>query len=129
MQDLKDDINPELGGEMDAGAHTIGFTQQTVTYNATTTTVDWTAGNKATVTLTGDVGTMAFTNPSNPCNVLLKIVQDITGSRVVTAWDSDIKWSSGGTAPTLSTAANSIDIVTFYWDGTNYFGVASLDFK
>ena len=127
MANLEEDTDPDLGGEMDAGAHTIGFTQQTVTYNVTTTTVNWTTGNKATVNLTGNVGTFAFTNPTNPCNVLLKIVQDATGSRLVTAWDADIKWA-GGTAPTLTTTANGIDICSFYWDGTNYYGVASLAF-
>ena len=115
-------------GELDMNAGSIGFTQQTVTYNVTTTTVNWTLGNKATMTFgAGNIGTFAFTNPTNPCNVLLKIVQDATGSRVVTAWDADIMWV-GGTAPTLTTTANAIDICSFYWDGTNYFGVASLAF-
>ena len=122
-----EDTSPELGGEMDCGAHSIGFTQQTVTYNVTTTTVDWKLGNKATVTLTGNVGTLAFTNPTNPCNVLLRIVQDGTGNRLITAYDADIKWV-GGTKPTLTTTANGIDIVSAYWDGTNYFGIASLAF-
>lgn len=130
MTDVIDDTTPELDGELDAGANTIGFTQQTITYNVTTTTVDWTNGNKATMTFgAGNIGTFAFTNPTNSCNVLIKIIQDGTGSRTVTAWDGDIKWAGGGTAPTLSTAANSIDIISFYWDGTNYFGVASLDFQ
>jgi len=127
LEDTVDDTSPELGGEMDAGAHSIGFTQQTITYNVTTTTVNWTLGNKATVTLTGNVGTLAFTNPTNPCNVLLKIVQDGTGSRLITAYDADVLWA-GGTKPTLTTTANGIDICSFYWDGTNYFGVASLAF-
>lgn len=127
MNDLVDDTTPQLGGDLDAQANHIGFTQQTITYNVTTTTVDWGAGNKATVTLTGNVGTMAFTNPAKPSNLLLKIVQDATGSRTITAWDADIKWA-GGTAPTLTTTANGIDICSFYWDGTNYFGVASLAF-
>jgi len=127
MSNLSEDITPQLGGDLDAQANHIGFTQQTITYGATTTTVDWGAGNKATVTLTGNVGTMAFTNPPKPSNVVLKIVQDATGSRVVTAWDADIKWA-GGTAPTLTTTANGIDIVSFYFDGTNYYGVASLAF-
>jgi len=123
------DTTPELGGEMDAGAHTIGFTQQTISYNSATTTVDWKLGNKAVMTFgAGNITTFAFTNPTNPCNVLIKIIQDGTGSRTVTGWDADIKWA-GGTAPTLSTALNSIDIISFYWDGTNYFGVASLDFS
>jgi hypothetical protein len=49
----------------------------------------------------------------------LKVIQDATGSRAVT-WPASVKWPSG-TAPTLSTAANAIDIVTFYYDGTSYF--------
>ena len=116
-------------GELDMNAGTIGFTQQTVSYNVTTTTVDWKLGNKATMTFgAGNIGTFAFTNPTNPCNVVLKVIQDGTGSRVVTAWDADIKWV-GGSAPTLTTGANTIDVISFYWDGTNYFGVASLAFS
>jgi len=127
LANIVEDTTPQLGGDLDAQANHIGFTQQTITYNVTTTTVDWGAGNKATVTLTGNVGTMAFTNPAKASNLLLKIVQDATGSRLVTAWDADIKWV-GGTAPTLTTTANAIDVISFYWDGTNYFGVASLAF-
>ena len=70
---------------------------------------------------------MAFTNPSKPSNLLLKIVQDATGSRTVTAWDTDIKWA-GGTAPTLTTTANGIDIISCYFDGTSYYCVPSLAF-
>jgi hypothetical protein len=115
------------GGEIDFNANSVGFTQQAITYNVTETIVDWKLSNKATVTLTGNVGTFSFTNPTNPCNLLVKIVQDVTGSRVITAWDTDIKWA-GGTKPTLTTTANGIDICSFYFDGTNYFGVASLAF-
>ena len=130
MNDLVDDTAPELGGELDSGAHSIGFTQQTITYNSATTTVDWKLGNKAVMTFgAGNITTFAFTNPTNPCNVLIKIIQDGTGSRVVTGWDADIKWAGGGTAPTLTTTASGIDIVSFYWDGSNYFGLPSLDFS
>jgi len=115
-------------GELDMGNNTVGFTQQTVTYAAETTTVDWKLGNKAIMTFgAGNITTFAFTNPTKPCNLLLKLVQDGTGSRLVTAWDADIKWV-GGTKPTLSTGANAVDICSFYWDGTNYHGIASLAF-
>jgi hypothetical protein len=41
---------------------------------------------------------------------------------------SNVKWA-GSTPPTLSTGANAVDILTFYYDGTtNYYGVASLNF-
>ena len=71
--------------------------------------------------------TFTFTATTNPCNILLMLVQDGTGSRTAT-WPATVKWP-GGTAPTLTTAANAIDIIGFYFDGTNYFGVDSLDFS
>ena len=124
-----EDTSPELGGEMDAGAHSIGFTQQTVSYNSATTTVDWKLSNKASMTFgAGNITTFAFTNPTNPCNVLLMLIQDGTGSRIITNWDADILWA-GGNKPTLTTTASAVDIATFYWNGTKYYGVASLDFK
>ena len=93
--------------------------------SSTADTIDWTAGNKQKSTLTGNC-TFTFTAPSGPCNLILKLVQDGTGSRTVT-WPATVKWPEG-TAPTLSTAANSVDIVSFYYDGTNYHGQASLAF-
>ncbi|MBC8437046.1 hypothetical protein H8D85_01835 [bacterium] len=55
------------------------------------------------------------------------IKQDDPGGHTIT-WDNNVKWA-GGTAPTLSTGANAIDILSFYFDGTTYYGVASLDFS
>jgi len=129
LTDLVDDTTPQLGGDLDCQANSVGFTQQTVTYNSGTTTVDWGAGNKAKMTFgAGNITTFAFTNPSKPGNFLLIVKQDGTGSRVVTTWDADVMWPSG-TAPTLSTGVNDVDVISFYFDGTNYFGVASLDFS
>ena len=125
MNDLEDDTDPDLGGEMDCGAHSIGFTQQSTTGDGTTT-VNWTLGNKFKFTFGAQNDTFTFTAPTNPCNILLVLIQDGTGSRTAT-WPGTVKWA-GGTAPTLTTGANTIDICSFYWDGTNYFGVASLAF-
>lgn len=94
--------------------------------SGTEKTIDWTAGNKQKITLT-DNCTFTFTAPSGVCNLILKVVQDGTGSRTIT-WPSSVKWVSG-TAPTLSTSANAIDIVSFYYDGTNYFGQVSTSFS
>ena len=95
--------------------------------SSTADTIDWGAGNKQRSTLT-DNCTFTFTAPAGVTNVILKLIQDGTGSRTVT-WPSSttVKWA-GGTAPTLSTAAGAIDIVSFYFDGTNYFGQAGLAF-
>ena len=95
--------------------------------NGATGAIDWTVNQKQKVTITGTGITCNFTNPPGPCNLTLKVVQG-DGSDVIGTWDSDIKWPSG-TAPTLSTGNGAIDILSFYWDGTNYFGVASLDFQ
>jgi len=89
--------------------------------------IDWTHNQKQKVTITGTGITCNFTNPPGPCNLLLKVVQG-DGSDVIGTWDSDIKWA-GGTAPTLSNANGAIDILSFYFDGTNYFGVGSLNFS
>lgn len=93
--------------------------------SGTAKTIDWTAGNKQKITLTGNC-TFTFTAPSGPANLILRLIQDGTGSKTVT-WPATVKWPEG-TAPTLSTAASSVDIVSFYWDGTNYHGQASLAF-
>ena len=95
--------------------------------NGATGAIDWTVNQKQKVTITGTGITCNFTNPPGPCNLTLKVVQG-DGSDVIANWDGDIKWPSG-TAPTLSTGNGAIDILSFYWDGTNYFGVASLDFQ
>lgn len=93
--------------------------------SSTADTITWTAGNKQKSTLT-DNCTFTFTAPSGPCNLILKLIQDGTGSRTVT-WPATVKWPAG-TAPTLTTTAAGVDLVSFYWDGTNYFGQTALAF-
>ena len=89
-------------------------------------TIDWTVAQKQKSTLTGNC-TYIFSAPAGPCNIMLKLIQDTQGSRTVT-WPGSVIWPSG-TAPTLSTAANKVDIMAFYFDGTNYYGLSSLDFS
>jgi tetrahydromethanopterin S-methyltransferase subunit G len=126
IANMVEDTTPELGGELDCGAHSIGFTQQTATGDGTTT-IDWKLGNKFYFTFGAANETFTFTAPTNPCNLVLVLKQDGTGSRTAT-WPNTVKWPSG-TAPTLTTTANAVDIVSFYWDGTNYHGVISLAFS
>ena len=92
-----------------------------------TTTIDWGEGNKFYFTFGAANEAFTFTAPSGPCNVVLVLKQDGVGSRTVT-WPNTVMWP-GGTAPALSTGAAAIDIVCFFYDGTNYFGQASLDFS
>jgi len=82
-------------------------------------TITWTAGNKQKSTLTDDV-TYTFVDPSGPCNLILKLVQDATGSRDAT-WPAAVTWL--GDEPTWSDgAATKTIIVSFYFDGTTYWG-------
>jgi hypothetical protein len=129
---VQDDTSPVLGGELDANNLNISSIK-TATFNgevdngnsSTADTIDWGAGQKQKSTLTASC-TYTFTAPGGACNLLLKIVQGGSGSYTVT-WPNTVKWPAG-TAPTLSTTVGSVDIITFYWDGTNYHGVASLAF-
>lgn len=94
--------------------------------SGTTQTVTWGDGNKQKVTLTGDC-TFTFSDPHGPCSIILKMVQDGTGSRTVT-WPASVKWPDS-TAPTLTTTAGATDLITFYFDGTNYHGNFSLNYS
>ena len=87
--------------------------------------INWTAGQKQEVFLTGNP-TFTFTAPPGPSNVILRLIQSGAGSNVVT-WPASVKWN-GSVPPTLSTAVNAIDICTFYWNGTNYFGACLFNF-
>jgi hypothetical protein len=91
----------------------------TVTFNLATS--DW-----HRVTLGGN-RTLALSNATVGQQFTVILAQDGTGSRTVTWW-STIKWP-GGTAPTLTTAANGVDVFTFKCVNTNvYYGfTAGLD--
>ncbi len=89
--------------------------------SSTADTIDFSAGNVHKSTLTGSC-TYTFTSPPTGSVVILKVVQG-SGPYTVT-WPGTVKWP-GGTAPTLNTTNGHVDLFTFYWDGTDYFGVVS----
>ena len=126
LVDVVDDTTPDLGGELDAGAHSIGFTLQTATGDGTTT-IDWGVGNKFDFTFGAQADTFTFTAPANPGNFMLMLKQDGTGGRTAT-FPATVMWS-GGVAPTLTTDADALDACSFYWNGTNYIGQCALDFS
>lgn len=70
-------------------------------------------GNAFNLPLTASTGTIA--NPTNPTEaqvIRFRISQDTTGGRTV-AWGSAYDFGTAGSAPTLSTAANKVDIIAF----------------
>jgi len=89
-----------------------------------TIALDWNNGNVQKVTLGGN-RTFTFANPKTGGRYLIVLKQDATGSRTIT-WPT-IKWQ-GGSAPTLTTTANKVDLITIIYDGTDYFGTASTNY-
>lgn len=85
-----------------------------------TWTPDAANGNVQTITLTGNLTLNAFSNPVSGQTITFIITQDATGSRTLT---STMKFAGG--SKTLSTAANSIDILTVSYIGTTYYATLS----
>lgn len=131
--DVVDDTTPQLGGDLDCNDKDI-IEGVTISFVAEydngswsgTAALDWNNGQKQRATLSGNVTTLNIAVPPGPGNFLLKIIQG--SSDYTITWPSSVKWP-GGNAPALSSGAGAIDIMTFYYDGTNYYGVASLDFQ
>ncbi|HFD88256.1 MAG TPA: hypothetical protein ENJ35_11355 [Gammaproteobacteria bacterium] len=99
------------------------------TVTATTQVVDWNNGNKQELTLGPSVGdnvTLSFTAPPGPCNMILNVKQDASGNRTIT-WPATVKWPDSS-APTLATLAGKADLISFYYDGSFYYGAASLNY-
>ena len=90
-----------------------------------TTTINCSTSNNFVVTMSANITTLSFSNvPTNTrvYNATLILVQDATGGRTIN-WPTSIKWP-GGTAPTLTTQANKIDVITImtYDGGTSWLG-------
>lgn len=103
------------------------YTVQTLT-DGSTITWDVSQGVNSVVTLAGTGRTLSITNPTAGHYYTIRIIQDGAGSKTITTWPTNTKWP-GGIGPTLTTTASRYDIVTFYYDGTNYYGTYQLDFQ
>jgi len=118
-----------LGANTFTGAQALGNNNITgikqATFNSvidngnsgTSKTIDWTTGHRQKITMTGSC-TFTFTDPSAPCNLVLMVTQDATGSRTI-AWPANCYGASGSVD--LTGTANSVDIIVLYFDGTNYY--------
>ena len=92
----------------------------------------------------GNIADLNLFFPATSGNFTLLLKQDGTGSRTIAAdgylvfehdgtaasGSSTVKFA-GGSNPTLTTDANHVDIISFFWDSDNQicYGVASLDFQ
>ena len=89
-------------------------------------------GNIFDITLDTATTPITFINPADTasgCSITVFVRQDASGSRNIT-WPGAIRWA-GATAPTLTTTASRVDIITFVTmdAGTKWYGfVAAQDF-
>jgi hypothetical protein len=123
----------------------IGFNRITAT-DATNVEIDFTAGHKAHLDMTGGSisGTLTLKFPGVSGNFVLVVQQD-SSTRTINAFATKdisdnagnndggtagaIRWA-GGSAPDLTDGGNKRDILSFYWDATEEvcYGTASLNF-
>jgi hypothetical protein len=87
--------------------------------SSTAITIALTNGTVQIITLTGNA-TITMPTATSGKSFIMLLKQDGTGSRTVT-W-STVKWA-GGTAPTITSTASRQDILSFFADGTNWYGV------
>ena len=108
------------------GGATVGATN---TANATgSTTLDFDAYQNFVLTFTGN---LTLANPSTESvgqSGIIVIIQDGTGSRTI-AIGTDYEWPAG-TATTISTSANAVDIIPYFIKAANsiQLGAAQLAF-
>jgi hypothetical protein len=97
---------------------------QNVTGAGGTQNILFASGNIVNLTLNAST-TLTFTGHVVG-TYIIKVIQGGVGSNTLT-YPASVIWS-GGTAPTLSTAVGKVDILTFFHDGTNFYGTYSLDY-
>jgi hypothetical protein len=119
IANVVEDTTPQLGGELDCQAHSVGFTVNTVSGTGTVG-VDLRVGHKHFFTFGAGDAAFSWTAPSKSGTHTLWIKQDSIGGRTITDWDG-VLWPQG-VAPILSTGANEVDMVTLAYDGTSIYG-------
>ena len=99
---------------------TVYFAETDNGNSGTSKTITWGSSNKQKLTRTGSC-TLTFTAPAGPCSLILKLVHEASATAYTITWPATVKWASA-TAPTLTNTSGAVDIVSFYYDGTNYYG-------
>ena len=103
----------------------VWLSQQNITCEVASQ-VDWRVSTKANITLNQNT-TLTFVAPNYPTTLMLKITQGNPASTITWPTSPAIKWTDR-TVPTLSSTAAYVDIATFYFDGTNYYGTYANNF-
>jgi hypothetical protein len=107
-------------------------TDQNTTFNGAYTEKVYTANSSTAITLALTNGTMQIITLTGICTVTMPsavagksfILLLKTGAGGYTVTWTTVKWP-GGTAPTLTATASKMDILSFFSDGTNWYGIVA----
>ena len=92
-------------------------------------TIDWRNGNCQTVTITGALLDITFTEPGTAGKCELWITQGDGDDTLDWTHEVNPEWP-GGVAPTLSTGAADVDVIVFtFMGGATYRGIFNGDFQ
>lgn len=102
-------------------------TSPTVAITSGTLTLDLTTGTFFNVSLSQNITTLTFNGiPASGKVSSITIMFTMDGTPRTVAWPPSVRWA-GGTAPTLSSIAGRVDIITLITrdGGANWFGVVT----
>lgn len=106
----------------------MGFTPVTDASSSGSVTFDFSTGNISKITLSEDITSVTLAGAAAGDILHIQITQDST-ARTISGWPAAVKWSGGGTAPTISTTSGAVDIVSMLYDGTNYWASVTQDHR
>ena len=120
--DARTNLGLVIGTDVAGLASTQSFTRAqrgaiTALTDGATITADFAVANNFSVTLGGNRTLANPTNLTAGQSGVIVITQDGTGSRTL-AYGSNWKFP-GGTAPTLTTTANAVDVLVYYVESTS----------
>lgn len=118
-------IDDLTGAEVLSIANAMQAGEQSITC-ADSVTIDWSLGSSAYMTFDRDSVALTLSNGVNGQVYRLVLIQSSGGSDVLT-WSTTVKWR-GGSAPTLTTAGSSIDILTFVRINSVWYGDVATNF-
>jgi len=106
-------------------------TKQDVTA-ASSTTIDITSGNVIALSHGTNITTLTISNPSptgSACSLTIVRVKDNSATARTITWPASVKWV-GAVAPTLTSSANAVDIISMvtYDAGTTWYASSALNF-
>jgi hypothetical protein len=95
--------------------------------SGTTQTIDLSTSNSHNLNLGSATGTVTLTLSNGIMGTvyIIAIAQGAT-PRTIT-WPASVKWQDG--TPVVLSGAYATDLITLYYNGTNYFAIATKNFQ